>query len=83
MGLGPKVRYAVVALGDISQRAFMPSVKHTHNSELVALVSGYIIVSLLLFYGFNCSTETLKNAKSCVRSMTSRIHTATSSLGIC
>jgi len=37
---GPKVRYAVVALGDISQRAFMPGVHHTFNSELVAVVTG-------------------------------------------
>jgi len=41
LGLGgPKVRYAVVGLGDISQRAFMPAVSHTHNSEIVALVTG-------------------------------------------
>jgi len=40
LGLGPKVRYAVVGLGDISQRAFMPGVKHTGNSEMVALVTG-------------------------------------------
>lgn len=41
MGIaGPKVRYAIVGLGDISQRALMPTVAHTHNSEMVALVTG-------------------------------------------
>ena len=35
-----KVRYAVVALGDISQEAMLPGVKHTGNSELVAFVTG-------------------------------------------
>jgi len=34
-----KVRYAVVGLGDISQGAMLPGVKHTGNSELVALVT--------------------------------------------
>jgi predicted dehydrogenase len=34
-----KVRYAVVALGDISQEAMLPGIKHTGNSELVALVT--------------------------------------------
>ena len=34
-------RYAVVGLGDISQRCFMPSVKHTGNTEIIALVTGY------------------------------------------
>lgn len=37
---GRKVRYAVVALGDISQETMMPAVSHTGNSEIVALVSG-------------------------------------------
>ena len=34
-----KVRYAVVALGNISQVAVLPGFKHAKNSELVALVS--------------------------------------------
>lgn len=38
--MSKKVKYAVVALGDISQRSFMPAVKHTHNSEIVAVVTG-------------------------------------------
>lgn len=37
---GPKVRYAIVGLGDIAQEALMPSVAHTGNSEITALVSG-------------------------------------------
>ena len=36
-----KVRYAVVGLGWIAQAAFMPSVEHTGNSEMVALVTGH------------------------------------------
>lgn len=36
---GRKVRYAIVGLGDISQEALMPGVKHTGNSEITALVS--------------------------------------------
>ncbi|MFT4053159.1 MAG: Gfo/Idh/MocA family oxidoreductase [Novosphingobium sp.] len=36
---GNKVRYAIVGLGDISQEALMPGVKHTGNSEITALVS--------------------------------------------
>lgn len=36
-----KVRYAVVALGWISQTAFLPGVEHTGNSEVVALVTGH------------------------------------------
>jgi len=40
LGAGPKVKYAIVGLGDISQRVFMPAVKHTGNSEMVALVTG-------------------------------------------
>ncbi len=35
-----KVRYAVVALGDISQEAMLPAIAHTGNSELAAVVSG-------------------------------------------
>ena len=35
-----KVRYAVVALGDIAQEAMLPGVKHTGNSEVTALVTG-------------------------------------------
>lgn len=38
---GGKVRYAVVGLGWISQAAFLPGVKHTGNSEVVALVTGH------------------------------------------
>ncbi|MBE7212495.1 MAG: Gfo/Idh/MocA family oxidoreductase [Gluconacetobacter diazotrophicus] len=34
-----KVRYAIVALGDISQEALMPGVKHTGNSEMTAFVT--------------------------------------------
>ena len=37
---GRKVRYAMVALGDITQEAMLPGVAHTGNSEVVALVSG-------------------------------------------
>jgi len=41
LGLGGrKIRYGVVGLGDISQRAMMPGIAHTGNSELTALVSG-------------------------------------------
>ncbi|MGI4797177.1 MAG: Gfo/Idh/MocA family protein, partial [Janthinobacterium lividum] len=35
-----KVRYAIVALGDISQEAMLPGVAHTGNSEVVAFVTG-------------------------------------------
>ncbi|SFB62278.1 hypothetical protein SAMN03159496_05985 [Rhizobium sp. NFR07] len=35
-----KIRYAVVAGGQISQQAFMPGIKQTDNSELAALVTG-------------------------------------------
>lgn len=37
-----KVRYAVVAVGWISQTAFLPAVEHTGNSEVVALVTGHL-----------------------------------------
>ena len=37
---GKKVRYAVVGLGDIAQASMLPGIKHTGNSELVALVTG-------------------------------------------
>ncbi len=41
LGLGEdrKVRYAIVALGDISQEALMPGVAHTGNSVMTALVT--------------------------------------------
>src|ERR1700709_952276 len=38
---GPKVRYAVVGVGWISQTALLPGVEHTGNSEVVALVTGH------------------------------------------
>ena len=38
---GRKVRYAVVAVGWISQTAFLPGVEHTGNSEVVAFVTGH------------------------------------------
>jgi predicted dehydrogenase len=38
---GRKVRYAVVGVGWIAQAEFMPGVKHTGNSEMVALVTGH------------------------------------------
>lgn len=38
---GRLIRYAVVGLGNIAQKAVLPAFKHAHNnSELVALVSG-------------------------------------------
>jgi predicted dehydrogenase len=39
-GRKEKVRYAVVAGGQISQQAFMPGIAKTNNSELAALVTG-------------------------------------------
>ncbi|KAB0676194.1 Gfo/Idh/MocA family protein [Aureimonas leprariae] len=39
-GSRKKVRYAVVAGGQISQQAFMPGIARTNNSELAALVTG-------------------------------------------
>ena len=38
---GPKVRYAVVGLGWISQAAFLPGVAHTGNSEVTAFVTDH------------------------------------------
>lgn len=35
-----KVRYAIVALGDIAQASLMPGVDHTGNSVITALVTG-------------------------------------------
>jgi predicted dehydrogenase len=35
----PKVRYAIVGLGDIAQEDMMPGVQHTGNSEITALVT--------------------------------------------
>ena len=40
LGLKKKVRYAIVALGDIAQEALLPGVAHTGNSEVTALVTG-------------------------------------------
>ncbi len=42
LGLGSdrKVRYAFVALGDITQEAMLPGVAHTGNSEITAFVTG-------------------------------------------
>ena len=37
---GKKVRYGIVALGDISQESLMPGVSHTGNSVITALVTG-------------------------------------------
>ncbi|WP_174291752.1 Gfo/Idh/MocA family protein [Sphingomonas bacterium] len=36
----PRVRYAVVGAGDITQRAMMPGIEHTGNSTLTAIVTG-------------------------------------------
>jgi predicted dehydrogenase len=36
---GKKIRYAVVALGDIAQEAMLPGIAHTGNSEVTALVT--------------------------------------------
>eukprot|EP01119_Soliformovum_irregulare_P001423 TRINITY_DN11130_c0_g1_i1.p1 TRINITY_DN11130_c0_g1~~TRINITY_DN11130_c0_g1_i1.p1 ORF type:complete len:390 (+),score=119.14 TRINITY_DN11130_c0_g1_i1:44-1213(+) len=36
---GPKIRYAVVAAGNISQKAFMPAVANTTNSVMTVLVT--------------------------------------------
>ncbi len=38
---GSRVRYAVVGVGWIAQSVFLPGVKHTGNSEVVALVTGH------------------------------------------
>jgi len=35
-----KIRYGIVALGDISQESLMPGVRHTGNSIITALVTG-------------------------------------------
>lgn len=37
---GKTVRYAFVGLGDITQEAMLPGVRHTGNSEVTALVTG-------------------------------------------
>jgi predicted dehydrogenase len=37
---GRKVRYGVVALGDIAQEAMLPGIAHTGNSEVTAFVTG-------------------------------------------
>lgn len=49
----PKIRYAVVGAGWISQIAFMPSVSQTDNSELTAIVTGNAdaAAKLAAFYG--------------------------------
>ena len=39
IGLGKKVRYGVVGLGDIAQEAMLPGVSHTGNSEITAIVT--------------------------------------------
>lgn len=39
-GLGKKVRYAVVAGGQISQQGFIPGIGQTNNSTFAALVTG-------------------------------------------
>ena len=36
---GKKIRYAVVALGDIAQEAMLPGIAHTGNSEVTAFVT--------------------------------------------
>lgn len=36
----PRVRYAMVGMGDITQRSMMPAIAHTGNSALTAIVSG-------------------------------------------
>ena len=36
---GKKIRYAIVSLGDISQEAMLPGVKHTGNSEVTAFAT--------------------------------------------
>ena len=38
-GSDKKIRYAVVALGDIAQEAMMPGISHTGNSEITAFVT--------------------------------------------
>ena len=40
LGLAKTVRYGVVGLGDISQEAMLPGIKHTGNSEVAAFVTG-------------------------------------------
>src|SRR5438105_5611803 len=35
-----KIRYAVVGLGHIAQKALLPAFEHAENSELAALVTG-------------------------------------------
>ena len=42
LGLEPsrKIRYGVVALGDIAQEAMLPGIAHTGNSEVTAFVTG-------------------------------------------
>ena len=39
MGANRKIRYAIVALGDIAQEAMLPGVEHTGNSQVVAFVT--------------------------------------------
>jgi len=39
LGSSKKVRYGMVALGDITQEAMLPGVEHTGNSEVAALVT--------------------------------------------
>src|SRR5207237_1636256 len=49
----PKVRFAVVGAGWISQEAFLPAVRQTGNAEVTAIVSGNAAKARRLaeFYG--------------------------------
>lgn len=64
-----KIRYAIVALGDITQEAMLPGVKHTGNSEVTAFVTSDPVKALELgkqygvskSYGYEQFGELLKS----------------------
>lgn len=65
-----KVRYAFVGLGDIAQRAMLPGVAHTDNSEVTALVTGDPVKAREVGkqYGIE-STYSYEQFDACLRSV--------------
>jgi predicted dehydrogenase len=56
MSAAKKIRYAVVGLGDLAQRAMLPAIEHTGDSKLTARVTGDREKALQLGYAYSAPT---------------------------
>lgn len=68
MSSDKKIRYAVIGIGSIAQKAVLPAFQHAQNSELIALVSGDSEKRQTLGRQYGCRTYPYEQYEDCLSS---------------